>query len=294
MGRDSVTVVMQSCICFEVCISIYNWTFPIQSLPWHVWFSLLNVSYCAWKTFQYNYGREDLIRAWPNGASQNTPQLSKGHETLHWGVSELLQGAFTLCSGLNSSAVGSSALKNEGSGENQSCRTCQLSGVIPSKTNLTLIGPPGEEALRKEVQKHLKNSRKKWNKIWWKGYSLLHLEKEYCHDKFLPSWPISPSLASEGVLEKATTFLWSSYSHLAQIWGLPSTLADLCLRGCHLSNTLEVLQVALCFAFQQGLHRMPQFDLAPELNALNCECPFMCFIPTRKPGLGLPGDFQDS
>lgn len=156
------------------------------------------------------------------------------------------------------------------------------------------ISPPGEEALRKEVQKHLKNSRKKWNKIWWKGYSLLYLEKECCQDKFLPSWPISPSLASEGVLEKATTFLWSSYSHLAQIWGLPSTLADLCLRGCHLSNTLEVLQVALCFAFQQGLHRMPQFDLAPELNALNCECPFMCFIPMRKPGLGLPGDFQDS
>lgn len=88
-----------------------------------------------------------------------------------------------------------------------------------------------------------------------------HLEKG-CQDKFLPSWPISPSLASEGLLEKST-FLWSSYSHLAQMWGLPSTLADLCLRGCLLSSALEVLQVALCFTFQQGLHRMPQFDLAP-------------------------------
>lgn len=160
MGRDSVTVVMQSCICFEVCISIYNWTFPIQSLPWHVWFSLLNVSYCAWKTFQYNYSREDLIRAWPNGAGQNTPQLSKGHETLHWGVSELLQGAFTLCSGLNSSAVGSSALKNEGSGENQSCRTCQLSGVIPSKTNLTLRVWGSALLGRKHWEKRCRNTWK--------------------------------------------------------------------------------------------------------------------------------------
>lgn len=179
----------------------------------------------------------------------------------------------------------------------QRCRASLLSVVMPPKVNLALTAEdhPSWRGNIEEGHAETLGSLQKNPKVKDGERAILYSSWRKSIARMGFSWTYHIQSYFRGSSREVTTFL-SSYCHLAWIWGHPSTMTLLCLKGYFLSSALGILQVALCFAFQQGLHRIAQIDLASALNAVNYEWPLTCFIPKGNWGWsprGFPGPSLD-